>query len=101
MVGQWDLGQRALIVDVVEVVRPTKDAVRDEEVLEAVVIQINEERCPAPVGGVYAGQVPDVAEAGRLTSAAAIELQCVAGVLGVIARLQLEVEDVEALGVGR
>ena len=56
-------GLVAHVVDVVQVVGPAIDAVGDEEVLVAIVVQVGEQRRPAPVGRVHAGQVPDLAEA--------------------------------------
>ena len=48
--------------DVVEIVRPAIDAIGDEEILVAIVVQIGKERRPAPVGGRDAGEKADVAE---------------------------------------
>ena len=86
----------AHIVDVVEVVGPAINAVRDEQVFVAVVVQVGEQRRPAPIGRGDAGQVSDLAEA----APAAIELQGVASVLGMVARLDPHVEHDKALGRG-
>ena len=72
------------------------DAVRDEQVLVTVVVQVGEQGRPAPIGRIHAGQIPDFAEA----LIATIELQCVAGVLRPISGGELQVVDVEALGIG-
>src|SRR5438105_1663244 len=50
------------VSDVVEVVWPTIDAVADEEVLAAIIVEVGEEWRPAPVGGGDAGEVADLAE---------------------------------------
>ncbi len=83
--------------DVVHVVRPAEDSVSDEQILFTIVVEVGEERRPAPVGSENTGQVTDLAE----PALAAIELQCVARVLRLVARLQPQVVDVEALGVRR
>ena len=82
--------------EVVEVVRPVIDAVGDEQVLAAVVVQVGKQGSPAPIGRVHARLIPDLTEA----PVAAIELKRVTGVLRVVARLELQIVDVEALGIG-
>src|SRR6266542_5793919 len=85
------------VVDVVQIVWPAVDAVRDEEVLSTIVVQIGEERRPAPVSRVNSCQISYLAEA----PVASVELNRVAGVLRVISRFHFQVEDVEAFGVRR
>ena len=82
------------VIDVIEVVGAAVNAVGDEEVLVAVVVEVGEQRGPAPVGRLHAGEVADVAEA----PPAAVQLQRVAGVLGMIPGAQPHLEDREALG---
>ena len=84
--------------DVVEVVRAVIDARRDEQVLEAVIVEIGEQRRPTPVGGRDSGEQPDVAEAELAFRNATIQLQRVARVLVVIASLELQVEKLVPLG---
>ncbi len=85
------------VADVVQVVRPSVDAVRDEQVLVAVVVQVGEERSPAPVGRVHAGQIADLAE----PALAAIDLQGVPDELGMQPGRELELVDPHVLGIGR
>ena len=97
------LGQRRLHgrvaheIDVIEIVRSAENPAGDEQVLEAVVVEIRKQCRPAPVGGVYAGQIGDLAE----SAVPAIELQRVARILRMVPCLETEIEQVEALGVGR
>ncbi len=86
---------RAHVREIVEVIGATIHPGGDEQVLVAVVVQIGEQRRPAPVGCIHARQVADLAEA----VAATIELERVAGVLRMIAGLQLQVVDVPAFRV--
>ena len=83
------------VADVVHVVRPAVDPIRDEQILASIVVEIGKERRPAPVGGEDSRQIADLAE----LPLAAIELERVARVLRLVARLQLQVVDVEALRV--
>ncbi len=46
----------------VHVVRPTVDAGRHQQILVAVVVQVGEQRRPAPVGRVHTREVPNLAE---------------------------------------
>ncbi len=90
----------AHIRQVIQVVRPVIDAVRNEQILVAVVVQIGEQGGPAPIGGMHAGQIADLAEANRSSHGAAVELERIAGVLRMIPGLELLDVHVEALGVG-
>ena len=84
-------------VDVVEIVRPTIDPARDEKIFLSVVVEIGEERRPAPVRRVHTGEISNLTEAALAT----IELQRVARVLRMVPGLQAEIEEIETLGVGR
>src|SRR5256886_14409301 len=86
--------------EVVQVVGPAIDAVGDEEVLVAVVVQVREQGRPAPIGRVHARQIADLAEAHSAAHDAAVELQRVAGVLRVVAGLLRHVFNRPRVGVG-
>src|SRR6185503_15011956 len=77
--------------------RATKDAIGDEQVLATIVVEIREQRRPAPVRGGHTGEIPDLAK----EPAAAIQLKCVPLVLRMIAGLQPEIEEIERLGARR
>src|SRR5439155_27186050 len=77
------------VVDVNEIVGPAVDAVGDEQVLDAVVVEIGKQRRPAAVGRGHTGEVADLAE----FPTAAVQLQRVAGVLRMIAGLRLQIEN--------
>src|SRR5216684_2129462 len=101
------IGERRLddgvahVAEVIQVVRAAIDAAGDEQVLIAVVVQVGEQWRPAPVGGIHAGEVADLAEAQRAPQLATVKLERVAAVLRMVAGLELLEIDLEAFGISR
>ena len=94
-------GRVGHIREVVQVVGPAIDPGGDEQVLVAVVVQVGEQRGPAPIGRIDARQIADLTEAHRpLPHGAAVELQRVAGVLRMVPGREFLEVDVEAFGIG-
>ncbi len=84
------------VVDVIQVVGTAINAVGDEQILPAVIIQIHEQRRPAPVGRKDPRQISDLTE----LSHTSIQLEIVSRVLRMIPSLQPHVVEPEAFRVG-
>src|SRR5207247_1826703 len=67
---------------VIEIVRPAINAIGDEDIRKSVVVEIGAQRGPAPVGRGDTSQHADLAE----SPLAPVQLQRVAGKLGLVAR---------------
>ena len=83
--------------DVVEIVRPPVDACRDEQVFLAVVVEIREQRRPAPVRRRDPREEADVTEPESPVQHPAIQLEGVARILIVITRRSVPIEQLVVL----
>src|SRR5204862_1745305 len=81
------------IIGVVEIVRPAINAIGDEDIRKSVVVEIGAQRGPAPVGRGDTSQHADLAE----SPLAPVQLQRVAGKLGLVAIGALEIGDFRRL----
>ncbi len=82
------------VADVVEVVGPAVDPVADKEILVAAVVEVGKQGAPAPVRGVDAGQIPDIAKA----PAPPVQLKGVASKLRMVPKAPLEAVRVVPFG---
>ena len=80
-------------IGVIEIVRPAINAIGDEDVRMSVVVEIGAQRGPAPVGRGDTSQHADLAE----SPLAPVQLQRVAGKLGLVAIGALEIGNFRRL----
>ena len=80
-------------IGVIEIVRPAINAIGDEDVRMSVVVEIGAQRGPAPVGRGDTSQHADLAE----SPLAPVQLQRVAGKLGLVAIGALEIGNVRRI----